>query len=463
MRNDFDRGVFPKFSGWNRARRPAQRATPGLSRESAGLAGLLLLAILPVAGAQEIPRPSVTRQKVQQSLPTVSNFRVGQVLMRIDARVGVEFVDNVDLTPTGSPDFIVTPEIGVNATWAVTKQNTLRFRASVGYSNYFNHPRLNRQSVQISPDSALSFDVYAGDVKINFHEQFSLQDESINQGALSGVAQLGRFTNTIGTRILWDMNDVILSLGYDHFNFITTGGADSSAGSLAANIAQLDHSTDQLSTSASFKLNSVALGGIEITGSSSAYPKSSASDFTSLSAGPYLELQLTRYTHLFVSAGYKSFTSAGGGAPAAVSLDPSVAVPSRGGTQAGYYTNLSFIHTLNRYYGDRLDIGHSDEADALNGQAQTNFARYQSTWKVNSKVTLNFGLFLEDVHEVTGTALNGLIPSDYWRSGVSVGTGYRLTEHVGLGLGYQFTTKHSQRADQNYSQNSVRISLGYQF
>ena len=305
--------------------------------------------------------------------------------------------------------------------------------------------------------------MYAGDVKINFHEQFSLQDGSVDQGALSGVAQLGRFTNVIGARVLWDMNDVIWSLGYDHFNFITTGGADSSTGSVATSVAQLDHSTDQISSSASFRLNSVAIGGFEVTGSASKYPKSSASDFSSLSVGPFLELQLTRYTHMYAGAGYKAFISAGDGTAGAVSLNSNVAVPSRGGTQSGYYANLSFIHALNRYYGDRLDIGRSDEADALNGRAQTSFIRYSSNWKVNSKVSLNFGLFLENVHEVTGTALNSLIPADYWRAGVTVGTGYRFTEHVGMGLGYQFTTKNSQRADQSYTQNSVTISLGYQF
>ena len=294
------------------------------------------MAMGPAARAQEIARPSVARQKAQQSLPTAGNLRVGKVLLNVDARLGMEFVDNVDLTPTGSSDMIVTPQIGVNATWAATKLNTLRFRASIGYSSYYNNPRLNQQNIQISPDSALSFDVYAGDVKINFHEQFSLQNTAVDQGGVSGVAQLARFTNVIGTRALWDMNDVIWSLGYDHFNFITVGQAESSTGSVAANIANLDHSTDQISTSASFRLNSVALGGLEVTGSSSKYPKSSASDFTSLSAGPFLELQLTRNTHVYASMGYRAFNSASGGFAGAVSLDPNVVVPARGGTQSGY-------------------------------------------------------------------------------------------------------------------------------
>ena len=161
------------------------------------------------AEGQEVPRPSYARQKEKTSLPTLSNFRIGEVLLRVDAHLTTEFVDNVDLSATPKADFIVTPEVGISAVWAVTKLNTLRFRTALGYSYYFNNPRLNKQTTTISPDSALSFDLYAGDVKINFHNQFSLQQEAISQGTLSGVAQLERFTNTLGFSILWDTNDVV--------------------------------------------------------------------------------------------------------------------------------------------------------------------------------------------------------------------------------------------------------------
>jgi len=434
----------------------------GCRAKSGLLAGLILAAILPKAGAQEIPRPSTVRQRSQQALPSVYNFRIGPVQMRVDAGVTTEFVDNVDLSPNGSPDLIITPEIGVNATWAVTKLNTLRFRASVGYADYLNHPLLNRQSVEISPDSALAFDLYVGDVRINFHEQFSLQDQTINEGALSGVAQIGRFTNTAGINFLWDMNEVVLTAGYDHFNFITTSAANASGGSVASNISQLDHSTDQFSGSASFKVTSVAIGGIEATAAASTYPKTPSADFDSLSTGPFFEIQLTKFTHFYMSGGLKSFTSSGG-SPGAVSVTSAPVAPSQGGTQVGYYANASLLHTLNRFYSDRLELSHSDEADALSGHAQVNSVRYQGTWKVNSKFTISTGLFFEDAHEISGSALNAGIPADYQRWGATLGTGYHLTEHVDLGLGYQYTNKHSQLASQDYTQNSVRITLGYRF
>jgi hypothetical protein len=395
-------------------------------------------------------------------LPTVSNFRIGEVLMRVDARMTTQFLDNVDLSKTAKADVVVTPEIGINATWAVTKLNTLRFRAGVGYAYYFNSPNLNRQLITLSPDSALSFDVYAGDVRVNFHDQFSLQQEAYSQGTLSGVAQIERFTNTAGVSVLWDTNDVVWNMGYDHFTFLTLGGATSSSGSTASTLSRLDHSTDQLSGSVAVKMSSVLIGGLEATAAYSDYPEQPDSNFTSLSVGPYFELQLTRYTHVFMSGGYRGYFS-GANAVGSVSVDSSTAAQPSQGDPAGFYVNLSLVHRLNRYYSDRLDIGHSDEVEGLSGHVQSNFVRYNGSWRVNPRLSLGIGLFVEDVHVLSGSALGGSVASDYVRFGGSLSTGYQLTEHVDLGLSYQFLNKDATNSAESYTQNSVTISLGYRF
>lgn len=414
------------------------------------------------ADAQEIPRPSYARQKQRTVLPTVSNFRIGEVLMRVDARLTTQFTDNVDLSSTPTADLIVNPEVGINATWAVTKLNTIRFRAAVGYAYYLNSDRLNRQTMTISPDSALSFDVYAGDVKINFHNQFSLQQEALSQGALSGVAQIERFSNTAGISVLWDTNDVIWNLGYDHYTFLTLGGANSSSGSVADTLGTLDHSTDQISASVAVKLSSALIGGIEGTAAYSDFPEQPDSNYSAISAGPYFEMQLTKYTHVFVSGGYKGYFS-GANAVGSVSVTPSTAAQPSQGDPSGYYANLSFMHRLNRYYSDRLDFAHTDDVDALGGHTQTDSIRYAGSWRINRRLSMGVSLFYEDVTILAGSALGGSVASNYNRVGASVSTGFLLTEHTDLSLSYQFTKKEAERASESYSQNTVTISLGYRF
>lgn len=414
------------------------------------------------ASAQEIPRPSYARQVQKTSLPTFANFKVGEVLLRVDARLGMDYVDNVDLTREKKSDFILTPEIGVNATWAVTKLNTLQFRAGLGYAYYFNNPRLNRQTTTITPDSAISFNVYAGDVKINFHDQFSLQQEAVSQGTLSGIAQIERFTNVIGTSVLWDTNDIIWNFGFDHYNFVTLGGAESSSGSIASDISRLDHSTDQFAASMAVKITSALIGGLEGTFSFSSYPKQPASDFTAVAVGPYFEFQLTSYTHVFLSGGYKGYM-AGENAPGSVSVGGTAFAQPTQGDPDGFYANVSLIHRLNRYYSDRLDVAHADEVEGLTGHTQVDSIRYSGIWRVNSKVSLSIGAFYERAHIVAGSALGGFPPSDFERIGFNLGTGYQISPKVAFSLAYQYVKKTAEQDIESYEQNRITFSLGYRF
>ncbi len=425
----------------------------------------LLVACFPVkANAQEVPRPSSARIVEKNTPPSASGatFKVGEVLLRVEARMAVEFVDNVDLTRQKKADLIISPEVSVNALWAVTKLNTLQFRAGLGYSYYINSPTLNRQQTTIAPDSALNFNVYAGDVKINFHERFSLQQESTSQGTLSGIAQVERFTNTLGVSVLWDTNDVIWNAGYDHYTFLTLGGANSSSGSSAATLSRLDHSTDQFSASIATKVTSSVIAGLEGTVAYSDYPKQPESNFTSITVGPYVEMQLTKYTHLFLSGGFKGYYS-GANAPGSVSLSSTTAAQPATGDPTGLYGNLSFVHRLNRLYSDHLDIAHSDDVEGLSGHTQANTVRYGGVWTVNPRMSLSTTLFFEDVRIISGSALGGGVASNFRRFGGTLSTGWQVSPRVGASLSYQYLKKQAVRATENYSQNRVTFALGYRF
>ena len=158
-------------------------------------AGLLVLGAVgfTTASAQEEARPSLARQKVIPPLPTDSNVKVGPILFRFGAGLRTEFVDNVNLangtTVPIESDIILSPQLGIDAAWPVTKLNVLRFHTTLGITQYLNHPDLSTNNLLISPDSELRFDVYLGDFKINLHDQFSLQEDPVGQGALSNVSK----------------------------------------------------------------------------------------------------------------------------------------------------------------------------------------------------------------------------------------------------------------------------------
>ena len=70
--------------------------------------------------------------------------------------------------------------------------------------------------------SQLAFDIFVGDFRINFHDRLSLQQDPMAEIALSNVADYGRFENTVGVSVLWDLNKAVVTLGYDHYNYVST-------------------------------------------------------------------------------------------------------------------------------------------------------------------------------------------------------------------------------------------------
>jgi hypothetical protein len=265
----------------------------------------------------------------------------------------------------------------------------------------------------------------------------------------------------VGVSILWDLNAVILTLGYDHYNFLTFGVAEASSGISEGNLKQLDHSTDQISASAALKINSTTKAGLEASLSHSNYPNNSAADFTSLNVGPFMQAQITRFTSVLMGAGLKGYSFENGSPD---NSGTAAVVPGhQSETNSGYYASIGLTHRMNRFYTDRLDAGHEDQVDALSGRTESNYIRYSSSWALSGRFVLGLGLFLEDVRISDGNSLIGAPPSDFLRCGFQFDTGYKLTERIHATLAYQFTKKEADDPGQNYKQNRVSIGFSYRF
>ncbi len=446
-------------------------------------AAVLGLALLATAGAQEIPRPSLSRARDgAPSLTRPYNLKLGPIALTASAGFGIEFVDNINNTATDkSGDIVLRPSVGIQGVWQVTKLNNLELRTTFGYTKYLNNPQLDSQSTLISPDSEIRLNIFVGDVKFILREKFSVEDDPLPDSGLNGVASLGRITNTIGITALWDLNDVVWSLGYDHYNLITTGEAATSAGSVNSNLSSLDRSTDQISTAVSLKFGPTTAVGIEATAGYSTYPKSSSGDYTSYSLGPYLDMQLTRYTHITLGMGYQLYSSEGSGDRArAPQILPSSTLnglsgidgtggatqsPDSGGDGSGYYFNLSIVHRLNSNYQDRLSIGREFRTGLLSDRAVTTFVRYSSTWAFTRRLSLSTALVFEDIEQTAAPTSNlaGAALNNYRYIGASLGTSYQLTKKMSVGLSYQLTRRLAEVSTQDYSQNRFAIQFGYQF
>src|SRR5256714_12818939 len=187
-----------------------------------------LLCLAPAIRAQEAVRPSLAGEAAaearRQSFEHIPyNLLLGPVRFLFSTTLGVEYNDNINLAETGKQeDVIIRPQFNVDAIWPVTQLNTLKLDLGLGYSFYLDHSNANTNGVLISPGSQLAFDIFIQDFRINLHDRFSLQQDPVAELQLSNVVDYGRFENTAGVSVLWDLNKAVATLGYDHYLYVST-------------------------------------------------------------------------------------------------------------------------------------------------------------------------------------------------------------------------------------------------
>jgi hypothetical protein len=397
----------------------------------------------PQALAQESIRASLAGdQAAFARRPALSNagynLQLGPVLAKLSASLGLEFNDNITLSENNrESDLIVRPSLYANVLWQVSELNALRLDLGIGYAAYASHSQFDTQSLLIAPLSALSFDVYIGDFRITFFDQFSLLQNPVDEIDLANVGRFPRFENAAGITVLWDLNKVILTAGYTHYNFE----------SLDSNFSYLDRNEDQFVFSGSVRATNTLSVGVRATGGLVNYNHNFNNDSAWYSFGPFLETQVTSYIHVSLEGGYQGGSFNTGGLNDDTSGLSTV------------YARLQLTHRINRYITETLDTGRDAQLGFTTNTTELTYVRYAAIWRVNSKVTLAFEAFYE----------HGLdSPSDFEservnRYGIGANLDYRLGRHFTTSLGYWFIDRTSDLPDRSYYQNRVLWAITYDF
>jgi hypothetical protein len=430
-------------------------------RHVKNLPQVLIVALIAstLAMGQELPRPSMARHEDSNTLPTTYNMKLGPVLFDVTGSIDSEFNDNIGLTNSGKmSDFLITPEVGLGVRWPVTESNTLSFNTSLGYTRYLEHPVYSTSNVLVSPDSELAFNLFVGDFKFTFHDDFSYQQDPVNEGALSNVVTFGRFENDAGVTGVWDLNQIVLTLAYDHINFFATSIQADDGGNLP-NPQLLDFSADQVSASAEFHVTSTLSGGLEAAASLRQYEYFDG-DYTQLSVGPFARFQITQYLRAEASAGYQTVHSPGNSLAAGQVLPADTYTPgSLSGTQDGWYADLTFDHQVNKYFIHHLSLGHQLQLGLLGDESEVYYANYTASWKVNTFLNLALTLGYQDAEE-HGALVN---VSNYSMFNAGIQASFPITKSISGAVLYQFNDKFAQEDSQSYEQNEVGVNLTYQF
>jgi hypothetical protein len=408
---------------------------------------LPLLCAASIARSQDVVRPSLAGEAAaearRQDIEHIPyNLLMGPIRFRVSATLGVEYNDNINLAEVNTQeDVIIRPQVNVNAIWPVTQLNTLRLDLGLGYAFYVDHSNADTSGVLISPGSQLAFDIFIGDFRINFHERPSLQQDPIAELALSNVVDYGRFENTVGVSVLWDLNKAVVTLGYDHYTYIST----------TSMFNYLNRNAEELSGNVDFAVSSTTNVGLESYAVFNYYDKNVLNDSTDYAFGAFAETQLTNYLKVRVAGGYQWISFNNGGV---VSTGPF----HDSGKLSDYYANILISHRINPAIVQSLSAGHESQLGVNSNYITLNYIRHTVSWNIIRNTLLSTEFFYEDADES-----GGFIREHLHRFGGAIAVGYQLTPHITLGLRYQYTQKDSNVPLRDYTQNRVSLDGTYSF
>ena len=408
------------------------------------IAGLVLFLLIACgnARAQDAVRPSLAGEAAaearRQSIEHIPyNLLAGPIRFRFSATFGIEYNDNIDLADVHpEEDVILRPQINMNAIWPITQLNTLRLDIGLGYSFYLDHPENDTDGLLIAPGTQLAFDIFVGDFRINFHDRMSLQEDPVSEIALSNVADYGRFENTLGVSVLWDLNKAVATFGYDHYNYVATN----------SDFNYLDRNAEEFSSSLYFTLTNTTGVGLETSYVFTYYSDDFLNDSQTFSIGAFMETQVTNYLKVRIAGGYQGiWFDSGGGVMDNSDLND-------------FYANILISHRVNSVLTHSIAAGHETQLGVNSNYITLNYVRYFATWNIIRNTLLTTEFFYEDADES-----GGIFSEHAQRWGAALSLGYQLTQHVTLGARYQYTTKDSDQPLRDYDQNRVSLDGTYSF
>lgn len=373
------------------------------------------------------------------STPGYYNVQLGPTYWRFGSGLGLSYEDNVDLTQVHREgDLIYTPSVNAQMRWPVTELQALNVGVGLGYSGYVQHSSLN--TFFLTPNSGVSFSIYAGDFVIELHDRCTITQGSYQDPTVTGSGAYSEFQNSAGTLVTWDLNKLVVNLGFDQANNLElTGG-----------LGQPGQSSEIFSGSAGLALKPAMLLGIEAGGSLQNYSAVTTNNPYSTAVqwniGPYFRTPITAYISLNIDGGYVvNAPQQGEGLSTARQF-------------AGYYANIGVSHRVNRFVQYSLGGGRNVSDNFFGGATDTYSANLSATWNIIHKVSFSTAFTYS-----RGTEIGVVGGETFYQYGPTINVSRNLTKKMSAGLEYQYLDRNADEALQKYTLNIVTLSLSYQF
>jgi hypothetical protein len=349
--------------------------------------------------SQEAIRSSLAGQDAMEAKKRAAtagqfNIKFANLALDLGTQLGIEYNDNIYYNSTSGQlsDVIFRPQLNTRAAWVLTDKNTLNLTLGVGYAKYVKYSNLDTPFM--TPGSDMSFDVYAGDFVIDFHDRFSLlQDVSGQFISVTNVAYLNSFENTAGVLVNWDLNKAIVSTGYDHYNYI----------SLTREFDYLTRQSELFFGRAVLAINPVTWAGLEVGGGLTSYETNELSGFSHVSAGALWEYRPSEYFSVRLAGGYAIYFA---DVPGAFNGASDI---------SGFYSDLTVKHQVNPRISYTAAAGHEFQAGTSGNLRESYYFRGRAGWNMIRRSSLGTSFSYEHAIE---TYSNTTIPWNYYGVGI---------------------------------------------
>ena len=384
--------------------------------------------------SQNGQRDADARKLELENLPYM--LRWGDLKLVTGASMAGEWNDNINLSHAApEADFLLRPQADCDLYWPVTEINILKVSFGVGYDKYLRYSE--NDHIIVSPGSQLSWDVMIKDFKINLHDQFSYYEDPTVNGSVSGQARFGGFENTAGVLGTWDLNDVVLSLGYDHFNFI-------------ASTTRYDYTTrasDFFTARVAARVHPGTMVGVETSAGPTAYDQAVLQNNTTYSLGAFAEWQVTDFIATQLHGGYYGYDfDALGHLPAS--------------TQTGYYLSLNYNQRLRKNISCNFEAGRQTSLGIYSSLTEQWYGQCGVDWRPLRHLSTYAGFR----YETTTQSQYLQYGDNYDRMFVNLRLSTPLNKKWTASVEYRYWIKNSNLLTyQDYEQNRVTLQLAYHF
>jgi hypothetical protein len=375
------------------------------------------------------------RSRQQESMPYT--FKSGDFKLLVTPSLNLGWNDNINLAHTNVlQDFIFFPALGLKVNYPLTQRNLLQLDVTFGYQEYLDHSDYSRLYVQSG--SALSYDVYIKDFWINLHDRFSYVQNPPGQAAVAATGTYGTAQNMLGFNTTWDLEDVTLSLGYDHQNYWST----------TPEFSYTDRASELVVGRGGFRFHPTLTAGVEGTVSSTAYDQPVLNNNMGYSAGVFADWQPGHYFHFQPRFGYMLYQF----------QQTSQSIPAV--NQGAWYFDLTATHELSDVVSYSFSAGHEITLGVYGDTIEDWYIRPAVNLKMMKDLTLTTSFSYQDGSQALQTTPGaGVENYDWFMWGLSLN--YAVVQRLNLGLTYGLTYRVSNYAFREYTQNVVSLILTY--